>query len=307
MLKLLVVAGLTTGAFFMPNDFFLSGWGYFGITGGFIFLGIQLVLLVDFAHAWADSWVGKVESGSGAHKWGLIICSLGLYAASLGAIIALFIEYTNPLEKFFIAMDVVLAILCTGFALNGRVQEAQPNSGLLQAGVVVAYVTYLTWSAVADSSETVDPKTHTATSVVGAVITFISVAYSSLRNSSASQVGQLGLGGEATETASLLPNNDEDDDDIESGGGRWKRQKVYDNEKSAVMYSWSFFHFSFGLAALYIMMTLTNWSTIGGDGTKSVEEMEYGKWVKIISSWLSAVLFIWTLWAPICLPDREFN
>lgn len=75
MLKLLVVAGLTTGAFFMPNDFFLSGWGYFGITGGFIFLGIQLVLLVDFAHAWADSWVGKVESGSGTCSPRPDVCS----------------------------------------------------------------------------------------------------------------------------------------------------------------------------------------------------------------------------------------
>jgi hypothetical protein len=60
--------GLMVAAFFIKNEFFLGAWGWISLVGAFIFVLIQMVLLVDFAHSWADSWVGQMEEGSTCHK-----------------------------------------------------------------------------------------------------------------------------------------------------------------------------------------------------------------------------------------------
>lgn len=39
-------------------------WFYVGMGGAFCFILIQLVLLIDFAHSWNESWVEKMEEGN---------------------------------------------------------------------------------------------------------------------------------------------------------------------------------------------------------------------------------------------------
>jgi len=44
--------------------FFITVWFYFGIVGSFMFILIQLILLIDFAHSWNEVWVRNAEEGN---------------------------------------------------------------------------------------------------------------------------------------------------------------------------------------------------------------------------------------------------
>jgi len=40
---------------------YVTAWMIIGMIGSFLFILIQLVLIVDFAHAWNEKWIGKYE------------------------------------------------------------------------------------------------------------------------------------------------------------------------------------------------------------------------------------------------------
>merc|ERR1719493_212391 len=88
-------------------------------------------------------------------------------------------------------------------------------------------------------------------------------------------------------------------------GGDVEAGAVRDNEEDEVAYSWSLFHVMFALATLYVMMTLTNWysPSITTDIT-SFNNNSAAMWVKIISSWLAAAIYLWSMIAPAVLVDR---
>ena len=73
-----------------------------------------------------------------------------------------------------------------------------------------------------------------------------------------------------------------------------------------VSYSYSFFHFIFALASMFLAMLMTGW---GRDDYKGAERVDVGwasVWVKMCSVWVTAGLYTWSLIAPALFPDREF-
>lgn len=58
-IKYIIVIAITIGAFFIPAGSLSTAWMWVGMIGGVAFILMQLVLLIDFAHNWAEAWVGK--------------------------------------------------------------------------------------------------------------------------------------------------------------------------------------------------------------------------------------------------------
>lgn len=46
----------------------LQVWFYFGVVGSFLFILIQLILLIDFAHSWSQLWLRNANE-SNAKGW----------------------------------------------------------------------------------------------------------------------------------------------------------------------------------------------------------------------------------------------
>lgn len=87
--KALALIGICVGAFYIPeNAGFEEVFMYFGIIGGFLFIVMQLILIIDFAHSWNESWVEKFEDGDREYYYGLLIFTGIFYI--LAIVIAVF-------------------------------------------------------------------------------------------------------------------------------------------------------------------------------------------------------------------------
>uniref|UniRef100_A0A7N8WLH9 Serine incorporator 2, like n=1 Tax=Mastacembelus armatus TaxID=205130 RepID=A0A7N8WLH9_9TELE len=279
--KFLILIGITVGAFFIPDGTFHTVWFYFGVVGSFVFIIIQLILLIDFAHSWNKVWVENA-----------------------------FLSMSN--------LNLIFCIIVSVVSILPKIQEAQPYSGLLQASLISLYTMYVTWSAMTNNPNrkcnpsllslvsnvsTSEPSADStagpvqwwdAQGIVGLVIFLFCTLYASIRSSSNAQVNKLmqteeggGLGGEGVV-------------------GQDGMLRAVDNEEEGVTYSYSFFHFHLCLASLYIMMTLTNWYQ-PDTTTQAMQSSMPAVWVKMSSSWLGLGLYLWTLIAPLIFPDRDFN
>jgi len=183
--------------------------------------------------------------------------------------------------------------------------------------------------------------TRTSALVLGAGLTFIAIAYSTTRAATQSRAlvgkrrnGEIQLSDDrdahevgivssqpgrtetpryqallaAVEAGAIPPSaldDDDDDDDDDAGESR-------DDERSGTRYNYSWFHIIFVLGAMYVAMLLTDWNVIRtGPSSPSADgddiyigRSETAMWMRIVSSWVCMLLYMWSLLAPVFMPDR---
>ncbi|KPV73114.1 uncharacterized protein RHOBADRAFT_38760 [Rhodotorula graminis WP1] len=194
VLAWIVLVGLS---FLVPNGFFIHFWAsWAALPGSMAFILIGLVLLVDFAHTWSETCLERWEAtDSAVWKWVLIGSTLGLYALTVALTTVQYIFFAGTgcgLNTSLITLNWVLSLAVSALSVAPAVQESNPRSGLAQSGMVVAYTSYLTTSAIANHD---DPGSagrcnplqsraagaRTGMVVLGAVFTFLAIAYSTSR------------------------------------------------------------------------------------------------------------------------------
>lgn len=310
--KFVILCGLTAASFFIPNSFF-AVYGWIMVVGAGFFIIIQLVLLIEFAYSWNESWLRKMEDeemdGTKKFFYMLLTATFTMLAAGValtGVMYKLFGHSGCSLNLFFITFNLILGAAYCLLSISPRVREGRPSSGLLQSAVIFLYSTYLVWSALMSSPDhTCNPfnsYSHGSKAfslIVGAIFTIISVVYSTLRAGSS--------GNELLGTSSDVEKAPLVTDTVADPEGD---NAIPDDETEGTAYNYSFFHLSFALGAMYVCMLLTNWMTVNGgsqDTSVGVDNGYGSVWVKIVSGWVTILLYLWALVAPVLLPDREWN
>ncbi|XP_033828189.1 serine incorporator 5 [Periophthalmus magnuspinnatus] len=328
LIKFIVLVLCCTGAFFIPEqETFLQVWRYVGAGGGFLFLLIQLMLLIEFAHRWNTNWSSGVKHNRFWYA-ALAFVTLMLFTAAVGAVVFLWLFYTHNeaclLNKVFLCINGSLCLIVSMLAISPCIQKLQPKSGLLQPGVISVYVMYLTFSAFSSKpKETleIDGRNQTVcvfefseseserkiVTGIGTVILFACVLYSCLTSTTKRSSAALRVyrhsepESERARCCFCLGDDTDEFDEEKTGSG----QNVMYDERERTIYSYSYFHFVFFLGSLYVMMTATNWFHYDGhkiekllDGSESVF------WIKMASSWVCLLLYMGTLIAPMLCPKR---
>lgn len=340
--KVLAWLSLIVLTFFIPDGFFVVWGNYFATIGAMLFVFIGLVLLVDFAHSWAETCLEHIEE-SESKVWKIILVgsTLGMYLGSLALTILMYIFFAGngcSMNQAAITINLAFAIIVSALSIHPKVQEANPQAGLAQASMVAIYCTYLTMSAVASEPDDkmCNPLirsrgTRTASIVLGAIFTFLAIAYTTTRaayqtsTSVRLEDGYEPISSEhglvttqpsrremriealraAVESGSLPPSaledtwsDDDSDDDTPNGA-------YGDDERGSTKYNYVLFHLIFLLATQWTATLLTmNVEKDSLGDFAPVGRTYFSSWVKIVSAWICYGLYSWTLIAPALWPDR---
>lgn len=326
-------------AFLIPDNFFMFYGSYVSFVGAMLFLILGLILLVDLAHTWAEYCLTQIEDrDSKVWRFVLIASTLSMYLASIAMTVVQYVFFARgpcAMNQAVITVNLLLWLATSFISVNPKVQEYNPKAGLAQAAIVAVYCTYLTMSAV--SMEPDDKQcnpliraqgTRTTSVILGAIVTMLTIAYTTMRAASQS----LGLG--SSNSIRLLDDDDEhglvnqqpsarhemraealrravdegslpadallSDAESDTGGDGAK------DERSRTQYNYTMFHVIFFLATAWVstLLTLNFKESVHDEDFATVGRTYAATWVKVVSAWMCHGLYIWSLVAPILLPDR---
>lgn len=296
-LKFLAYAGLIVLSFAMPNSFFVFYSKWVSVPAGAIFIIVGLILLVDFAHEWAETCIYHVESedeNSSFWRKFLVAGTSVMYAASVAMTVAMAVVFCRgscTMNQTAVTISTLLIIIVTALSVHPKVQSANPRCGLAQSSMVSAYCTYLTMSAMA--SEPDDKRcnplirssgTRNASVVLGSLFTFVAIAYTTTRaaansafqgtnNNGPIYLGEdeeyTGLGSQsrnqlryeairqAVEEGSLPESVLHDSTWMGSPGANEDGTTHDDDEITGTKYNYALFHAIFFIATQWIAILLT--------------------------------------------------
>ncbi|TFJ86617.1 hypothetical protein NSK_002271 [Nannochloropsis salina CCMP1776] len=340
-LKYLVFLGFLIGMFFVDNKVF-AGYVHLARVASLVYLVAQVVTLINFSYNMHTTLMGKVDAAessgetNGAKFYKVIYLCLSLFclAGGLTGIGLLYAFYAHcRLSQFWITLTLLVSLACLFSSLLDRI-----GMGLLTPSVLFLYFDYQCWSAILSNPDPACNKTaslasskakswNTAVALVFLAVSLTYTGWSTYRSIvgtelqpeqvAAAAAGGSGAGaggenltkiltGEGGTTTTATPVIVAEEGDEEKGGAAVPTLTAADQAEASLIW---IFHLLLALGGAYMAMAITNWGNANGipdgvgdgDSTVGRESM----WLKIVSQWITMLLYAWSLWAPVCRGEGE--
>jgi serine incorporator 1/3 len=207
-------------------------------------------------------------------------------------------------------------LTCNSFAAGNAQNTAAIISGIVIAVISVTYAAYsttasLSYSAVMnehESEKAIQQQKQQSAEVAEVLATGDAQAAVAKRKSTVNPVADVEVGGAkdwpsgaskhaisygANSSRNKDGSDEEHDDD-----------PIPDNQRPYI------FHLVMASAGIYLAMVTTNWGTASSAAAAATGNLELSTesmWVRIASQWVIYIIYIWSLLAPICFPNRDFS
>ena len=285
VVKFFIFIGLCVAFYYADASVFdHNGYAWFARIGGFLFIMMQQVILLDFAMTWGEKWEAYSAEERGfsgeIDRWRIAILAtgLGLLVISIVCVGFMFHYFQGCVSNDVInSLCLISIVLSTVFQLS-----IKTSASILTSGVMSAYFTYVSFSALTlgadlECNPTISGNPQLVTTIIGMVIVALSLCYT------------------VYNTLLYLPPAEYRDGETsrESYAAPGLRQLL----ASVILV--------FILGSCYYAMVLTNWSTLQANfQLGNARQGETAMWLQASAQWICCLMYVWAMSAPLLFPDR---
>ena len=269
------------------SNFDNDGFAWFARVGGFLYIMLQQVILLDFALTWNETWVDNSNKERsliiGYNRWDR--WQIGIIGIGFGLLILSIIFLSIMLKVFggCTANDFILSMGIVITIVGLIIQLFYTKIGsVLTSGVMGAYYAYICFSAVTlNPDRTCNPtlaqSPQTWTTILGLLISVISLSYTCWK------------------TIKLLPG--------QILIGHTDDANAYATEGLRMIFI--YVSLIFILGTCYYSMVLTNWATLQSDFQMGNSQVgSEAMWLQGSASWICFLMYIWAILAPMIWPEK---
>ena len=300
--KILFICGVYFGFLFIPNSFFLV-YAEIARYLSVLFLIYQILVTISFAHVLNYQLIdGLDETSEFKYKFWLLFLFLLFTGFILFWTIISLINFSDEIYNIFIVtLSFVFGCILTGISISNTIRRKR----LLTSLYIFSFMAYMTWSSLNSQPREIQTeiKYSLIDILVGLFYLFMAVSYLGfyIKKEKISE-------SDSNEQKEIKKNPVLEEEKNEEE--KLTNQELSDYKNiNQITTAHFYFHVFMIFMSVYYSMLLTNWTIVEGTAENFIliPQNLASFWIKLSGVFVSGLLYLWVMLAPIIFPDREFD